>query len=78
MHFGLKILLILTMLSLAIMAFGKPNNPAQAAAGDCQPAETQMDVEAGALTANLLRSAYRLLVRALNLQSEDVVGQGRH
>jgi hypothetical protein len=75
MHLGLKVLLIITMLCLAIIAFGKPQAPAQGSIGNCQPDEPAMDVEAGVLTANLLRSAYRLLVRVLNMQSEDVVGR---
>ncbi|TAK13560.1 MAG: hypothetical protein EPO32_04945 [Anaerolineae bacterium] len=74
MSFGLKFLLIVLVLCLMLMAFGDPVAAATADASNCNR-EPVTSVEAGVLAANVLRSAYRFVMRLLNLQSEDVIAQ---
>lgn len=74
MSFGLKFLLIVLVLCLMVMAFSDPAPAASSGISNCNPPAAPA-VEAGVLTANLIRGAYRAFLRLLNLQSEDVMGQ---
>lgn len=66
MSFGLKVLLILTVLTLAFIALGQ-HSPVNAAAGNCgAPAVT---------TARPARTAAGVVWRLLHLQSEDFTGR---